>query len=87
MGDIAVVHGLGGMGKSELVVQYAHAFRDRYPAGVWRVNAEGKSGILPALAALAAEPKLGLHLDEAHRGDPEQVGLWSLESCAREQRR
>jgi TIR domain len=78
IGDIAVVHGLGGMGKSELVVQYAHAFRDRYPAGVWRVNAEGKHEILTALAALSTEPKLGLHLDEDHRSDPEQIGLWAL---------
>jgi tetratricopeptide (TPR) repeat protein len=46
------VHGLGGIGKSALVLQYAHRFRDEYSV-VWWIAAETRDHIQAGLAALA----------------------------------
>ena len=73
-GRVAVVQGLGGLGKTELVIQYAHAYRDQYDGGVWQVDAEGATALLPCLARLAAAPELGLALDPADRDDPATAG-------------
>lgn len=48
----AAVHGMGGIGKSALAVEYAHRFRDLY-AGVCWCPAETHTGLLSALAGLA----------------------------------
>ncbi len=74
VGNIAVVHGLGGMGKSELVAQYAHTFRADYPAGVWRCIAEGAGQVLPIIASLADDPLVGISVDPSLRGDPDATG-------------
>ncbi|MGK5532362.1 tetratricopeptide repeat protein [Streptomyces sp. URMC 129] len=49
----AVLHGLGGVGKSTLALQYAHLHRDRYNP-IWWIPAETPDGIVLALADLAA---------------------------------
>ncbi|MBL7261518.1 tetratricopeptide repeat protein [Paractinoplanes lichenicola] len=46
------VHGLGGVGKSELALQYAHTHRREYPL-VWWVNADSPESIESGLAELA----------------------------------
>ena len=46
IGVVTAVHGLGGIGKTELAVSYAHAFADCYPAGLWELKAEGKADLL-----------------------------------------
>ncbi|MEU7750309.1 FxSxx-COOH system tetratricopeptide repeat protein [Micromonospora sp. NPDC049171] len=47
------VHGLGGVGKTELALQYAHRWRDRYLVRWW-VTADSPAAIESGLAALAA---------------------------------
>lgn len=55
VGVVTAVHGLGGQGKTELATAYAHGWADCYPAGLWVINAEGRSEILPLLGELCAE--------------------------------
>ncbi|MEV0902387.1 tetratricopeptide repeat protein [Actinoplanes sp. NPDC049802] len=45
------LHGLGGVGKTRLAVEYAYAYRDTYPGGVWWIPAAG--GVSAGLAKLA----------------------------------
>ncbi|MEU8153295.1 FxSxx-COOH system tetratricopeptide repeat protein [Micromonospora sp. NPDC048986] len=47
------VHGLGGVGKTELALQYAHRWRDRYLVRWW-VTADSPAAIESGLAALTA---------------------------------
>ncbi|MBN2241510.1 MAG: hypothetical protein JW793_02375, partial [Acidobacteria bacterium] len=56
---ILVVHGFGGMGKTELVVEFADRNMDRFPAGIWFVKAEGHRELLPLLGGLASELGIG----------------------------
>ncbi|GAA2532678.1 FxSxx-COOH system tetratricopeptide repeat protein [Pilimelia columellifera] len=49
---VQVVHGLGGVGKSELVLQYSHVQRDRYLVRWW-ITAQSGDEIDAGLVALA----------------------------------
>ncbi|MFG1872442.1 FxSxx-COOH system tetratricopeptide repeat protein [Micromonospora arborensis] len=55
------VHGLGGVGKTELALQYAHRWRHRYPVRWW-VTADTPAAVESGLAALTARlyPELAL---------------------------
>jgi len=54
------LHGMGGVGKTQLALAYAHHYQDDYQLGWW-IPAETELTITAALAALAAE--LGLPAD------------------------
>ena len=66
------VCGSGGMGKSQLAAEYAHAHRDRYPRGVFWVDAKDLQSVQEEYARLSREC-------EDLRAPPEL----SVEECAR----
>ena len=51
-GVICGVHGLGGVGKTELAFTYAHAFASIYPGGRFLVPCEGKTSLRDAALVL-----------------------------------
>ena len=69
IGIITAVHGLGGVGKTALAIQYAHAFAEEYGGGRWQVRCEGKEDLLEAIAGLAAPLALEFNEEEKERTD------------------
>ncbi|PVE11938.1 FxSxx-COOH system tetratricopeptide repeat protein [Streptomyces scopuliridis] len=70
----AVVHGLGGMGKSTLALHFAHHHRSRYNP-IWWIPAETPSSITHALADLAARLNPYAHLTT---GNSAEGAAWAL---------
>jgi hypothetical protein len=67
-GVVTVIHGLGGLGKTALATEYAHAYAHEYSGGRWQIHCEGCDDLRIAFASLA--PALNIEfLDEA-RLDP-----------------
>ena len=79
VGVVTAVHGLGGMGKTELAVAYANGYADRYPAGLWSLAAEGKKELLPLLGELAFVPAFGYTPSDAEKADAHRLGQAVLE--------
>jgi len=51
-GVVRGVHGLGGIGKTELAFTYAHAFASAYPGGRFLIPCEGKASLRDAALVL-----------------------------------
>jgi len=47
VGVITAVNGLGGQGKTEFAVTYAHSHADDYPGGLWVLAAKNRTELLP----------------------------------------
>ena len=56
-GVMATVQGVGGMGKTELALAYAHAFAWDYPGGRWQLRCEHIGDLRVALLQLAGPMK------------------------------
>src|SRR5215213_3578415 len=78
------VHGLGGMGKTELALAYAHAFAWDYPGGRWLMRCEGLDDFDLALRQLA-EP-LNIALTEEQKHDVRRAGERVLAELRRRER-
>ncbi|MEM6489144.1 MAG: toll/interleukin-1 receptor domain-containing protein [Pseudomonadota bacterium] len=68
----AAVHGLGGVGKTALATEYAHAEQDAY-AGVAWIPAEGETERLSALATLGAKLEGQADLERTARAALDRV--------------
>jgi len=64
VGVVTAVHGLGGLGKTALAIEYAHSFTHEYGGGRWQVRCEGKEDLLAAITELAAPLALEFTEDE-----------------------
>jgi hypothetical protein len=74
VGVVTAVHGIGGMGKTELAVTYARSFAHEYQGGTWQVDADGHSDLLDAVSTLALSPELGMTVTEADLKDRQLLG-------------
>lgn len=69
IGVLAAVHGVGGMGKTALAIEYAHAFAHEYGGGRWQVRCEGREDLVAAITTLA--PALGIEFTDTEKIDTE----------------
>ena len=67
LGVISAVHGIGGLGKTALAIQYAFAYADFYPGGRWLIGCAGMPGLAAAIRTLDAD--LGVEFTDAEKLD------------------
>ena len=79
VGGVTALSGLGGQGKTELAVAYAHSWADSYPVGLWNLSAEGKRELLPLIGELAWERSLGFIPSDAEKNDAALLGRGVLQ--------
>ena len=81
---ISAIHGLGGIGKTELALTYAHAFASEYPGGRFEVPCEGmtdlKQTMLPIANLYEFRKRIG---EEQRRTADDQFD--AIVACLREQ--
>lgn len=70
---VRAIHGLGGVGKSTLALQYAHRYRESYSL-VWWVTAETVESIVSGLAGLA----MALCPQWAGTVGPDERAAWAM---------
>lgn len=79
-GDVWVITGSPGVGKTALAVRWAHAARDRYPDGQLYVNLRGFDAhdepLTPAAALAQLLRTLGVDLRDVPAGHGDQSGLY-----------
>jgi hypothetical protein len=77
LGVITALHGLGGIGKTELSVFYANQYRANFKAGIWWVNAERSCTLKGAIGLLADDAKF--NKGETPRNDEESKFQFVIE--------
>jgi hypothetical protein len=68
IGVVTAVNGIGGLGKTALAVEYAHAFADEYGGGRWQVRCAGKDDLRLALSELATP--MGFEFSDDEKKNP-----------------
>jgi Flp pilus assembly protein TadD len=66
-GCLTAVQGMGGLGKTTLAIQYAHAYTDYFSGGRWLVNCAGVETLAKAIRSLASE--LGVYFTDEEKAD------------------
>jgi tetratricopeptide (TPR) repeat protein len=81
-----VVSGLGGVGKTELLLRYAHQEKARFPGGLLFLDLHGydERRVEPAQALLAFLRELGLSDEVIPAGEDERSALFRSELAKRE---
>jgi TIR domain/NB-ARC domain len=77
------LYGLGGVGKTQLALEYAHRYQADYDL-VWWIVAEAPGAVPAGLAELGA--RLGLVQDSSQVADQEQLAAAVLEELRRRER-
>jgi tetratricopeptide (TPR) repeat protein len=72
-GVVCGVHGLGGVGKTELAFAYAHAFAGVYPGGRFLVPCEGKPSLRQAVLCLGEVPAFRARISDEERKTSEAL--------------
>lgn len=76
IGVVTAVNGVGGLGKTALAIEYAHAFADEYGGGRWQVRCAGKDDLRLALAELATPIGFEFTDDEKKNADLQFERVW-----------
>ena len=69
-GVVAGIHGLGGIGKTELAFTFAHAYAGVYPGGRYYIRCEGESSLVSAFGRFEDDPFRNV-ISDTERKDPE----------------
>jgi len=69
VGVVTAVNGVGGLGKTALAIEYAHAFADEYGGGRWQVRCAGQDDLRLALDELATPIGFEFTDDEKKNAD------------------
>lgn len=64
-GVITVLHGLGGIGKTELAVQYANEYARSFSSGIWWIDASGTKSLVIAISRLSRDPRFPQEISPA----------------------
>lgn len=67
VGILTAVQGMGGLGKTALAIQYAHAYADFFPGGRWLVQCASKPSLASAIRSLDRD--VGITLSEDEKAD------------------
>ncbi|KUG28038.1 hypothetical protein ASZ90_002104 [hydrocarbon metagenome] len=71
VGVLTAVNGLGGIGKTALALQYAHAYGDFFAGGCWQILCEGQADLMEAFGSLVGQRDMDFELTDEEKKNPE----------------